>query len=102
MNMDEIRRIQSILEQQIAPGSAKKQEGEDKVSFKETLETFANDVNRLQLNAEEATERLISGDVENIHQVMVAMNEADSSFRLMMEVRNKIIEAYREIMKMQV
>lgn len=102
MTMDEIKRIRSILEQQIKPESERQPEGDEKVSFKETLKRFADDVNNLQLNAEEATQKLVSGDVENIHQVMVAMSEADASFRLMMEMRNKILEAYREIMRMQV
>ena len=102
MTTDEVRRIQSILEQPLTPESEQKPEGGEKVSFKETLQRFSEDVNRLQLDAEEATQRLVAGDVENIHQVMVAMSEADASFRLMMEMRNKILEAYREIMRMQV
>ncbi|MHC4478918.1 MAG: flagellar hook-basal body complex protein FliE [Planctomycetota bacterium] len=102
MTMDEIRRIQSILQQQ-APQEQPQgaQEGEQ-ASFKETLETFLKDVNHLQKGAEESAQKLISGDVENIHQVMLAMEEANTSFRLMMEMRNKILEAYREVMKMQV
>ncbi|MFH1733268.1 MAG: flagellar hook-basal body complex protein FliE, partial [bacterium] len=71
-------------------------------SFKETLEGFLKDVNHLQNNAEEMSESLVKGEVENIHQVMVAMNQAHTSFQLMMEMRNKIMEAYKEIMKMQV
>lgn len=101
MKVDELRRIQSILEQQAGPGSSESTEGE-KVSFKETLGNLVNDVNALQHNAEEATQRLVSGEVENIHQVMLAMSKADASFRLMMEMRNKILEAYREVMRMQV
>ena len=102
MTMDEIRRIQSILEQPITPESEQTPEGSEGVSFKETLRRFSEDVNKLQLDAEEATQKLVAGDVENIHQVMVAMSEADASFRLMMEMRNKILEAYREVMRMQV
>lgn len=102
MTMDEIQRIRSILEQQIKPESERQPGEGEEVSFKETLKRFTDDVNKLQLNAEEATQKLVAGEVENIHQVMVAMSEADASFRLMMEMRNKILEAYREIMRMQV
>ncbi len=101
MKMDEISRIRSILEQQEKPEQSKRTEGE-KASFRETLENFVNEVNELQRSAEDATQNLVTGDVQNIHQVMLAMNEADTSFRLMMEMRNKILEAYREIMRMQI
>jgi len=45
---------------------------------------------------------LIAGESKNLHETMIAMEKADISFRLMMGVRNKIIEAYQEIMRMQV
>ncbi len=103
MTMDEIRRIQSILQQQAPQEKQRTQEiPADQESFKEALEKITKDVNNLQKNAEESAQKLVSGDVENIHQVMVAMEEANTSFRLMMEMRNKIMEAYKEIMKMQV
>jgi flagellar hook-basal body complex protein FliE len=43
----------------------------------------------------------MAGELENIHQMMLAMEEANTSFQLMMEMRNKILEAYREVMRMQ-
>ncbi len=101
MDLEQIRRIQSILESETPKGTQPtRQEGE--ASFKETLQTFLKDVDNLQINAEEMSRKLVTGDVENIHQVMLAMEEAHTSFQLMMEVRNKILDAYREVMKMQV
>jgi flagellar hook-basal body complex protein FliE len=44
----------------------------------------------------------MTGQTSNLHEVIVAMSEADLSFRLMMQVRNKLLEAYKEIMRMQV
>jgi len=99
--MDEIRRIQSILQQQ-APPEAGKQLPSEGASFQETLQNFIKDVDHLQKDAAVTTERLLTGDLENIHQVMLAMEEANTSFQLMMEMRNKIMEAYREVMRMQV
>jgi flagellar hook-basal body complex protein FliE len=99
--MDEIRRIQSILQQQAPPETQSKQPG-DEVSFQDTLKNFVEEVNNLQQNADASTQRLLTGDLENIHQVMLAMEEANTSFQLMMEMRNKILEAYREVMRMQV
>lgn len=100
--MDEINRIRSIIQQQEGPKQSQPTEGGEQSSFKQTLENLVRDVNELQRSAEVATQNLVSGEAENIHQVMLAMNEADTSFRLMMEMRNKILEAYREIMRMQV
>lgn len=99
--MDEIRRIQSILQQQAPPESPEKRRGEE-VSFQDTLQNFIKDVNSLQQTADESTQKLLSGKLENLHEVMLAMEEANTSFQLMMEMRNKILEAYREVMRIQI
>jgi flagellar hook-basal body complex protein FliE len=102
MDVNEIRRIQSILQQQAPPETGKTPGSDDGKSFKEVLNSFVEDVNTLQKNAESATGSLVTGDVENVHQVMVAMEEASTSFQLMMEMRNKILDAYREVMRTQI
>jgi len=56
----------------------------------------------LQSEADTSIEQLVAGNTKNLHETMIALEKADISFRLMMEVRNKIIEAYHEIMRMQV
>jgi flagellar hook-basal body complex protein FliE len=71
-------------------------------SFKEMLKGSIEDVNQLQTEADRSIERLIAGESKNLHETMIAMEKADISFRLMMQVRNKIIEAYNEIMRIQV
>lgn len=71
-------------------------------SFSEILKNLINQVNELQNKADESVQKLVSGETESIHQVMIAIEEADLAFRLMMEVRNKLIEAYQEIMRMQI
>lgn len=42
------------------------------------------------------------GEVDDVHQVMLAMDRADLSFRMTLEVRNKLLEAYQEVMRLQV
>jgi len=74
----------------------------DKPSFKKVMSNLVNDVDQLHKAAEKTTEKLVTGELEDVHQVVVAMEEAQTSFRLMMEIRNKMVEAYKEIMKMQV
>ena len=78
---------------------AEKQNG---VSFKETVSNFVNEVNDLQIKAGESVENFATGKVENVHEVMIAMSKAEVSFKFMMETRNKLIDAYKEIIRMQV
>ena len=66
------------------------------------LNDFMGDVNQLQQESGESVKNLVSGDITNIHDVMVAVEKASVSFELMMEIRNKVIEAYREVMRTQV
>ncbi len=70
--------------------------------FKETVNNFISDVNDLQLKAGESIENFAGGEVDSVHEVMIAMTKAEVSFKFMMETRNKLIDAYKEIMQMQV
>ena len=47
-------------------------------------------------------QRLASGDVGNLHQVMIRLEESRISFQLMLQVRNRLLESYQEVMRMQV
>ena len=71
-------------------------------TFGNILGNLISDVDHLHKTAEKANEKMIAGELEDIHQVVVAMEEAQISFRLLMEVRNKLVEAYKEVMKTQV
>jgi flagellar hook-basal body complex protein FliE len=70
--------------------------------FAETLETMIDNVNKTQIAADQAVEKLQTGESKNLHEVMIAMEKADISLRLAVQMRNKVIEAYQEIMRMQV
>lgn len=70
--------------------------------FTQVLNESLEKVNEMQLQADRAAKELIAGRNKNIHETMLMMEKADMSFKLMMQVRNKVIEAYREIMRMQV
>lgn len=80
----------------IAPG---KSGGE---GFAEALKTAVSKVNDNQLAADSAVEKLQTGESRNLHEVMIAMEKADISMRLLLQVRNKVVDAYQEIMRMQV
>ena len=74
----------------------------DSKSFAKTLEQFVNDVNNLQNQADESIEKLATGEISDVHQVMKAVEEANVAMEFMLEIRNKIIDAYQEIMRMPV
>ncbi len=80
-----------------APGAA-----EGGKSFADTLKDAVQNVNQMQQTADVKMQEIATGKNHNIPEVMIAAEKADISLKLMVAVRNKIIEAYQEIMKMQV
>ncbi|MFP4087305.1 MAG: flagellar hook-basal body complex protein FliE [Desulfobacteraceae bacterium] len=76
----------------------KPQEG----SFSEALSGAINETDQLRKTAESAVTDLASGNNADIHKTMIAMEKASISLKLMMQVRNKVISAYQEIMRTQV
>lgn len=76
------------------------EKGADKgASFAETLKASIEEVNSIQHEADQAIEALVKGEDASIHDTMLAVEKADLSFRMMMQVRNKLLEAYREVMR---
>ena len=71
-------------------------------SFGATLTDAVNKVNAMQTEADIKMQKVAAGESNNISEVMVAAERADIALKLMMSVRNKVIDAYQEIMKMQV
>ena len=68
----------------------------------EFLEQGVDKVNSVQKTADQVTADVASGKSENIHEAMIALSHAELSFNFMVQVRNKALEAYQEIMRMQV
>jgi flagellar hook-basal body complex protein FliE len=52
--------------------------------------------------AEEQVQALALGETDNLHQVMTALSKAQTAFELVVEVRNKLLEGYQEVMRMQI
>ena len=71
-------------------------------SFADTLAKSLDKVNTLQKEADVAIQDFVTGDTRNIHETMIAVGKADLAFRLTMQVRNKMVEAYQEVMRLQV
>ncbi len=70
-------------------------------SFGDVLKDTINKVNDVQVNANEKIEGLIKGDDITMHDVMLSMQEAQISMQLMLEVRNKLYDAYKELTSVQ-
>jgi flagellar hook-basal body complex protein FliE len=86
----------------ILPLPASRVEGTPHTSFDGLLKTFVSDVNGKQMAAREAVHGLLTGQNVSLHQAMIGMEEASVSFQLMVEVRNKLLESYQELMRMQI
>lgn len=71
-------------------------------SFSDLLGQMVQDVSAKQANAAGAVEGVLTGQNVPLHQAMIAMEEASVSFQLMVEVRNKLLESYQELMRMQI
>jgi flagellar hook-basal body complex protein FliE len=71
-------------------------------SFKDLLLHSIDEVNTMQQSADQAVEQLAVGDDVNPAQVLTAVQKADIAFRLMMQIRNKIVSAYQEIQNVKV
>ncbi len=71
-------------------------------SFADTLKEAVGNVNQLHLDSDKKMQELATGKTDDIAGVMLAAEKADIALRAMVQVRNKIIDAYQEIMKMQV
>lgn len=80
-------------------GSAEQSGGQN---FSDILRNSVDKVNEQQHQADQAIKELVAGRSKNIHETMLSIERADASLKMMMQVRNKILEAYREIMRMQV
>lgn len=61
-----------------------------------------NQVNQQLMIGQTDLQQLAVGNVENLHQVMIRLEESRLSFQLVMQVRNRLLEAYQDVMKMQV
>jgi flagellar hook-basal body complex protein FliE len=76
-------------------------ENENQVSFMEYFKAALNNVEQLQENASVSAVDLITGNESLLHNTMIAYDKASMALQLTIEVRNRIVEAYQEIMRMQ-
>ena len=70
--------------------------------FTEMLDGLISTVDAKQQASQDMTRKVLLGESDQLHQSVIAMQEASVAFSLMVEVRNKLVESYQELMRMQV
>lgn len=99
----DISRINSISENQPVSSSLKTNKySKMDISFKDIINSEVEKVNNKQIQADNLVESFIKGEVEDLHKVMIATEEARLSLELAVQVRNKLVESYKEINNMQI
>lgn len=73
----------------------------DGKSFKDLLMDSLGEVNRLQQEAAAGAEKVATGETDNLAEVFSAVRKADVAFSMLMEMRNKLVDAYREVQQMR-
>ena len=71
-------------------------------NFADQLQSAIKEVDNLQTGRDQMVDGMVSGEVTEVHDVMIAAKEAQLAFELLLEVRNKLLEGYKEIMTMQI
>jgi flagellar hook-basal body complex protein FliE len=70
-------------------------------TFSDVMKDFVNQVDQTQVQFDEAIGAVERGETDNLHRVMLAQSQAQISLKLAAEVRNKLVEAYKEVMRTQ-
>jgi len=96
--MSDINRIDSII-QSIKPFKEISDTGRKEINI--SFQNFLGEVNEAQKVAGEKIIGVINGEVEDLHEAMIAVEKAGLSFQIMLEFRNKLLETYHEVMRMR-
>ena len=75
--------------------------GQQRGGFEDVLRGAIDQVQGLQANSDQQVGSLLQGERGDVHNVMIAIEKADVAFQLMMQVRNKIVNAYQQVSQMQ-
>ena len=96
-----LRALQAMQPQPANQAKRAEQEGGGP-SFNEVLKKAIAEVSGLEKEADRQILELAAGNASNIHEAMLALQKADISFKMLMEIRDKLINAYQEIMRLSI
>ena len=77
-------------------------DGQTEGSFVNTLKELIGDTNAIQKDSSEMTDRMLKGEAVDLHDVMISAEKAKTTFQLLLELRNKALDMYREVSRIQV
>lgn len=97
INLSSISKISLQNSEQI-----KQKDQDGGADFMSVLKDTMNEVNTLQHKGEEALTSIATGSVKDLHQAAITMDKAELSMKMMLEVRNKALSAYKEVLRTQV
>ncbi|ABR48878.1 flagellar hook-basal body complex subunit FliE [Alkaliphilus metalliredigens QYMF] len=83
-------------------GLFQKESNNSQTTFNDLFKNAINEANILDQMAQNDSVKLATGELDNIHEAMITAQKADVSLQFIMQVRNKVLDAYREIMRMQI
>ena len=98
---DLLNRVGEILPKELKSGTGPSSIVENGESFSDVLQRSLKEVNELQVDAEKAAVDIATGQVKDLHQAAIAIGKAETSMKLMLEVRNKAVSAYKELLRTQ-
>lgn len=78
------------------------QPGSTEGSFQSLLGDALSSLDKLQSDADTSAAKLVSGEPVELHEVLLATEKASLAFQMVVQVRNKVVEAYQDVMRMQV
>ena len=99
--MADIQAIQSLSTSDLLKSKSIGNSENSKTDFAQELRTALGNVNDMQVDSERAMSDIATGSVKDLHQAAIAIDKAEISMKLMLEVRNKAINAYKEITRTQ-
>ncbi|MFD2638269.1 flagellar hook-basal body complex protein FliE [Piscibacillus salipiscarius] len=91
----DLKAVQNDISKQVTPS-------ETQSRFATALKDAINEVNNLQTVSDQKTNALVSGDINDLHEVMIASQKASVAMQTATQIQSKAIDAYKEIMRMQI
>ena len=98
----EIRGIQPLHDVELKPRALETKPVRPETSFADLLSRAVGSVDGAMKESDQQIQDFIAGKTENVHDVMISMQRAQLSFQMMVEIRNKAVEAYQELSRMQI
>ncbi|MGI6552532.1 MAG: flagellar hook-basal body complex protein FliE [Clostridia bacterium] len=95
-------KVSMLVPQPLGLFQVRGEKKEGAASFAQVLNEKLQEVNQLQKEADLLTNQFLVGEVEDLHQVMIAAEKANLALQMTVQIRNKLVEAYQEISRMQI